>query len=410
MHEQVDGKLDTDFADLDAHSVKNISSPVNIDKVLLDSRDVDKVASAPMARSLTRRWLIMAAMVLVGVLGGVGIWTHQTRPEFAPASVDRMAYPMPDKPSIAVLPFANHSGVTKLDHFARGLTEDLTAALAKTPGLFVIAQHSTATYQGKAIDVKQVAEEQGVQYLLKGSLQEAEDRLRVTVQLIDALNGHLLWGNRFDRMAKHIFALQDEIVKRVIVELQVKLTQGDLARAAGRGTDNLTAWLLRIEASGEFIKFSREGMTRAREMYESAHQADPDWSGPLAGIASVDWYEAKRGWLSPQEDDIQSGMALVRRAIQLDPDDPLAYQALGNLYALSGDADRAIDMRRKAAEVAPNSLFAVAGLATRLKDFGGEAEAVALFERAMRLSPKHPWSIPSGYGVALHLWDARMTP
>jgi adenylate cyclase len=189
----------------------------------------------------------------------------------------------------------------------------------------------------------------------------------------------------------------------VIVELQVELTQGAAARVASRGTDSLDAWLLRIEAQGEFIKFTREGMIRARELYEAAHQADPKWSRPVAGLASIDWYEAKQGWSTSREESIQSGMKLAQRAIQMDPDSPLGYQTLGNLYALTGQGERAIELRRKAAELAPNDLVAVAGLATRLKDFGGEQEAVKLFEQAMRLSPKHPWWVPYAYGVALHL-------
>jgi adenylate cyclase len=314
-----------------------------------------------------------------------------------------MAYPLPENPSIAVLPFENYSEDIKLGFFASGLTEDLTAALSKTPALFVISRSSAATYKGKPVDVKQVAEEQGVQYVLEGSIQKAGDKLRITVQLIDALNGRHVWADRFDRQEGDIFLLQDEIVKNVIVELQVELTEGDAARVASRGTDSLEAWLYRLEGSGEFMKFTREGMVRARELYEAAHRSDPSWYRPLALLASVDWYEAKRGWSPSKEDSIQSGMELAKRAIKMDPKAPLSYQALGNLYALIGNGDRAIELRRKAAELAPNDLFAVAGLATRLKDFGGEKEAVALFEQAMRLSPKHPWSVPHGYGVALHL-------
>ena len=207
----------------------------------------------------------------------------------------------------------------------------------------------------------------------------------------------------FDRLLKDSFALQDEIVKYVMVELQVELTQGAAARVASRGTDSLDAWLLRIEAHGEFAKFTREDMIRARELYEAAHQADPDWARPIAGLASVDWYEAKQGWCPSREASIQSGIELAQQAIQMDPDEPQGYQTLGNLYALTGQAGRALELRRKAAELAPNDLYAVAGLATRLKDFGEEQEAVKLFEQAMRLSPKHPWWVPYAYGVTLHL-------
>jgi TolB-like protein/Flp pilus assembly protein TadD len=290
-----------------------------------------------------------------------------------------------------------------LGFFAKGLTEDLTASLSKEPDLFVISRNSTAAYKGKPFDIKQVAEEQGVQYVLEGSVQKAEKKLRITVRLIDAVKGRHLWAERFDRQAKDIFALQDEIIKRVFVELQVELTQGAVARFASRGTNSLEAWLLRVEGTGEFLKFTREGMIRARELYEAASKADPNWSRPIAVLASIDWYEAKQGWSASREESIKSGMASAERAIQMDPKDPLGYQALGNLYRLGGQAERAIEMRRKAAELAPNDYLAIAGLATVLKDFGEEQEAVKLFERAMRLSPKHPWHVSYGYGVTLYL-------
>jgi adenylate cyclase len=238
---------------------------------------------------------------------------------------------------------------------------------------------------------------------MEGSVQQAEDKLRITVQLIDAVKGRHLWADRFDRQAKDIFALQDEIVKKVFVELQVELTQGAVARFASRGTNSLEAWLLRVEAYGEFFKFTREGMARARELTVAANKADPNWSRPLAVLASIDWYEAKQGWSNSKEESIKSGMELAERAIQMDPNDPLGYQALGNLYRLRGQAERAIEMRRKAAELAPNDFLAISGLATILKDFGEEQEAVKLFEKAIRLSPKHPWHVSYAYGITLYL-------
>ena len=403
VFEHVEGKLDIGFADLGPHTVKNIRKPVRVFKVLLGSGDNGKSVGATTAKGLNRRLIIAAIIVVVAIIVGMVIWHLQTMPKFEAASIDRMVYPLPDKPSVVVLPFENYSDDAKLTFFASGLTEDLTASLSIAPDLFVISRNSADTYKGRPIDVKQVAEELGIQYLLEGSVQKAGEKLRITVQLVDALNGRHLWAERFDRLVNDIFALQDEIVKNVIVELQVELTQGAAARVASRGTNNLEAWLLRIEAHGEFIKFTREGMIRARELYEAAHKADPDWSRPLAGLASIDWYEAKQGWSTSREESIQSGIQLAQRAIQMDPDSPLGYQTLGNLYALTGQGERAIELRRKAAELAPNDLVAVAGLATRLKDFGGEQEAVDLFEQAVRLSPKHPWWVPYAYGVSLHL-------
>jgi adenylate cyclase len=403
VYEQVDGKLDIIFVDLGAHSVKNIKKPVNIYKVLIDPKDAHPVVGVSTTKMSIRPWVLAGIVAVTLLAGSVGIWYRQSQPRFEPASIDRMAYPLPDKPSIAVLPFANYSDDAKLGFFSSGLTEDLTASLSKEPDLFVVSKSSTAAYKSKPIQIRQVAEEQGVQYVLEGSVQKAEDKLRITVQLIDAIKGRHLWADRFDRQAKDVFALQDEIVKKVFVELQVELTQGALARFAGRGTNSLEAWLLRVEAYGEFFKFTREGMNRARELTVAANRADPHWSRPVAVLASIDWYEAKKGWCASREETIQSGMALAKRAIQMDANDPLGYQALGNLYRLQGQAERAIEMRRKAAELAPNDFIAIAGLATILKDFGGEEEAVQLFERAMRLSPKHPWHVSYGYGVTLFL-------
>ncbi len=405
-YDQIENKLSFGCEYLGEQSVKNISTPIRVYRLTGGENDDECRVSAEPHKPSKR--LIYAALVglLLICASGIAIWLVYTRSpvdSVEVAAVDKMAYPLPDKPSIAILPFENYSDDPKLDFFAGGLTEDLTAALSKAPGLFVISRNSVAAYKGKSVTLKQVAEEQGVRYVLEGSVQKAGDKFRITVQLVDALNGHHIWANRFDRQAQGIFEIQDDIVKNVIVELQVELTQGETARIAGRGTDNLDAWLLRIEAYGEFYKFSREGMIRARELYEAAHRADPNWSRPIASLASIDWYEAKQGWSPSREQSIQSGITLAERAIKMDPREPLGYQALGNLYALMGQGEKAIQFRRKAAEVAPNDFHPLAGLATRLKDYGEEHEAVELFERAMRLSPKHAWWLQSGYGVALHL-------
>jgi len=343
VFEQVEGKLDVGFAYLGLQSVKNIKKPVNAYKVLLNQQDAGKIVDVPKSKTPSRRWLVAAIVVSVLAAGGAGILYHRSIPEFEPATVDRMAYPLPDKPSIAVLPFENYSDDTKLNFFASGLTEDLTAALSRATGLFVIARTSATTYKGKPVDVKRVAEEQGVQYVLEGSIQKADDKLRITTQLVDALNGRHLWADRFDRQAKDVFAIQDEIVKHVMVELQVELTQGAAERVASRGTDSLEAWLLRTDAYGELIKFTREGMRRARELYEAAHQADPGWSRPISALGTIDWYEAKRGWSTSKEASIQSGMALAQRAIQMNPNDLHGDMVLGNLYALSGQSEHGIE-------------------------------------------------------------------
>jgi tetratricopeptide (TPR) repeat protein len=189
----------------------------------------------------------------------------------------------------------------------------------------------------------------------------------------------------------------------VFVELQVELTEGDHARVVSRGTDSLEAWLLWVEGYGELNKWTRESMVRARELYAAAHQADPNWVMPIAGPAWTHWYEAKRGWSASRDESIRLGMESAERAIEVAPNEPIGYQALGTLYFLINEPERGIELRQKAIDLAPNDFGTIVGLAMRIKDFGQEQEAVELFERALRLSPKHPWFVDFGYGLALHL-------
>ena len=405
--DQVEKNVEVGFAFLGARAMKNIDKPVNAYKVLLNPEDAGRIFGAPLdglkpAASDWRR-LTAAALAVMVIAGGVGLWYHQTRPEFEPASVANMAHPLPDKPSIAVLPFDNYSDDPKLGFFASGLTEDLTTSLSKEPGLFVISRRSATAFKGETVDVKRVAEELGVQFVLEGSVQKASEKLRINAQLIDALDGRHVWTDRFDRPAGDVFAVQDEIVKRVFVALQVELTEGDHARVVSGGTDNLEAWLLRVEAYGELSKWARESNVRARQLYEAAHRADPNWATPIAGAAFTHWYEARRHWSTSRNESIRLGIELAERAIEVAPNDPAGYMALGNLYFLLGEVEDGIKVRRKAIELAPNAFSTVGGLAVRLSEYGHEHEAVELFERAIRLSPKHPWWVPFGYGLALHL-------
>lgn len=399
VYEALPRHLPFDYEALGEQQLKGFDEPVRAYAVTAKDG-----AEVPLPEPHTwRKGVIAAATATALVLIGVFAWWQPWRPIFEPASLERMAHPLPNKPSIAVLPFDNYSDDPKLDFFASGLTEDLTTALSKAPGLFVIARNSVATYKGKPVNVKRVAEEQGVQYVLVGSVQEADDKLRITAQLVDALNGHHVWADRFDRPASHVFAVQDEITKSVLTELQVELTMGDNARIRGRGTSNLEAWLLLLEGYGELQKWTRESMTRSRELFEAAYKKDPAWARPLANVALTHWFEAKQRWSTSRAESVRLGIDFAKRAIELDANDSLGQYVLGNMYFLIVQPERGIELQRKAIALAPNDFSIVAGMAMRIKDFGQEQEAIQLFEHAMRLSPKHPWWVLFGYGFALHL-------
>lgn len=205
----------------------------------------------------SRRWKITLrgrylwaglAVVIVLVAVAFGIWRgYFYFPPGRVASVERMAFPLPDKPSIAVLPFLNMTDDPRQESFCDGLSEEIITTLSKIPKLFVIARNSTFTYKGKPVKVQQVAEELGVQYVLEGSVRRAGEQIRITAQLTDALSGHHIWAERYDRSPKDIFIIQDEITTHIITALQVKLTEGEQARAYSKGTKNLDAYMKVVE-------------------------------------------------------------------------------------------------------------------------------------------------------------------
>lgn len=338
---------------------------------------------------------------------------------FFPGGLERAAEILPmweqssvvyDKPSIAVLPFANLSGNPERNYLADGLTEDLITALSKTSQLLVIARTSVAGYKDNPVDVQSIARDLDVRYVLEGSVQRSGDDLRITAQLIDARTGHHLWGERFDRKASDLFAMQDDIVRRVLIELQVKLTDGEHARVASRGTINLDAWLMRLRAMDEVYKFTRESTIRARERFWKAHELDPEWGRPLAGIAWSYWWEARKGWADDRDDRIREGIAYAQRAIEMNPNDPLGYMQLGNLLQLQGDNERGVALRQKAVEIAPNDFQANWGLGTLLYRAGKPDRGVEVLKHALKLCPRPPasllWSLSHGQLFAGQYEDA----
>ena len=228
-YDQVENKLSLGYEYLGEQTVKNIAKPVRVYRVLMEGEAVGKLIGEKKVKpTLWQRHVLVFVAALILIAVAVAIWRSylQPTPIREVASKEKMAFPLPDKPSIAVLPFMNMSGDPELEHFSDGITEEIITALSKTPKLFVIARNSTFTYKGKPVRVKQVAEDLGVRYVLEGSVRKSADRLRITAQLIDALTGHHLWAERYDREPKDIFVLQDEITLKILNSLHVKLTGG----------------------------------------------------------------------------------------------------------------------------------------------------------------------------------------
>jgi TolB-like protein/class 3 adenylate cyclase len=301
--DQVKGKLSLGYQFVGEQTVKNIPDPVRAYKVLMEEKDAGKLIGVEKKAS-KRGWIWVAAAAVVVVAFGLGIWQFYLRPPAVePASVEKMAYPLPEKPSIAVLPLDNMSGDPAQEFFSDGITEDIITALSKLDQLFVIARNSTFTYKGKPVKVKQVAEELGVRYVLEGSVRKTEDQVRITAQLIDAISGHHLWAERYDRDLKDIFTLQDEITMKIVTALQVKLTDGEQARIWSKKTENLDFYLKRMEGHAACREGTVEGHIKEAQISQELIDMEPESPIGYASLGHSYWYLATAGVSPPGESE-----------------------------------------------------------------------------------------------------------
>ncbi len=295
--------------------------------------------------------------------------------------------PLPDKPSIAVLPFDNMSGDPEQEYFSDGLTEQTISALSKVPNLFVIARNSTFTYKGKPVKVQQVAEELGVRYVLEGSVRKAEDRVRITVQLIDALTGHHLWSETYDRDLKDIFAIQDEITMKILTAMQVKLTSGEQARLIGKGTKNIKAYLKFLEGYDQFSRWNKESIFRAKQLFEEAIALDPDFGLAYCFLGYYHWADATYGWSKSPPESMQKALELAEKAFSLDDSQPFSYSLISKIYVFQGQHAKAIAKAKQAVELSPNFAETVGNLGWILRCAGRPEEGIPLLKKQIRLDP-----------------------
>jgi adenylate cyclase len=387
VFDQIESKLPLGYEYLGEQSVKNISKPVRIYKALMDPEAVGKVIGEKKAEPRRGQRVALAlVIVLLLIVGGLLIW-RAAFPPVQVASTEKMAYPLPDRPSIAVLPFSNLSGDPEQDYFSDGLTVDIITALSKIPHLFVIARHSMFTYKGKPVNVKHVAEEMGVRYVLEGSVRTAEERVRVNAQLIDALRGDHLWADRYDRALEDVFALQDKITMDILTALQVKLTQGEKARVLLRSTDNLDAYQKYLKGREHFLLFNRDDNAIARQLFEEAIVSDPEFISAYVDLAWTHLADIHLGASKSPKESLGRAAQLAQRAISLDETSPFALSLLGSILAVKRQFEEAIAQGKKAASLSPNHSIVIALLGRSLAYAGRYEEALARFEKAIRLDP-----------------------
>jgi adenylate cyclase len=296
--------------------------------------------------------------------------------------------PLPDKPSIAVLPFENMSGDPEQEYFADGMVEEITTALSRFKWLFVIARNSSFTFKGLAVDIKEVGRKLGVRYVLEGSVRKATGKVRITGQLIDATTGAHIWADRFERDFADVFALQDEVTVAVVSAIQPKLFQTEIAMAARRRPENLTAYDFYLRALQQFYPMTREGVAEALRLADRALELDPRFACVAALKSTCHRQNVLMGYAVDPDFERKEAVRLVRVAMSLDDTDPetLAWGS-ATLAWMIDDCESAIEMADQAVALNPNSYLAWGCRGWVHKIAGLPEEAVCSFERAFRLSP-----------------------
>ena len=345
----IDGKIEAPFEDIGPQAVRNIAKPVRAYRLRVGNK------SQPQA----------------------------TSEEYGPT--------LPDKPSVAVLPFANISGEKEQDHFADGITEEIITTLSKVSKLFVIARNSTLVYKDRAVDIRQVGREQGVQYVLEGSVRGSGQRMRVTAQLIEASTGRHLWAQRYDRDVGDVLALQDDVTKEIVSALQVELTEGEQARLAAQGTRNAEAWQLTFEGRNLVHQHHKDTVQKGRLILERAVRLDENYGLAWEALSEAYWKEARNeGWSESPDRSLELSIEASDRAMAIDPANASNLAMRSLIMTTKRDFDGALALAEKAQRLACSDANAIALAAITLYACGRAEEAIKQTELAMRLCPRYP--------------------
>lgn len=394
-YDQVKNKLALDYTFLGKQRVKNIPDPVRVYRVsMVPGTGVITDSKHTHNAFYHRRWVAIIALSLLvaGLLSAV-VWKMQSwrvAPSVEVASIEKMALPLPEKPSIAVLPFVDISEDPSQEYMADAITENIITTLSYISEMFVIARNSTFTYKNKPVKVQQVSEALGVRYVLEGSVQKAGRRVRIIAQLIDATEGHHLWSERYDRDTQDLFDLLDEISRKVAVALQVELTDGEQARIRHRTTDNLEAWSAVTRGVSLFERFTKDENTKARNLFRHALDLDPTYAFAWTMLSWTHLIEVWLGFSKATDRSIEAAVEHAHKALALDDTQPDVHALLGGIYLLQGQHEKAIIEGQRAVSLGPNHALSHELLAMTMTFAGQSEEAIILAKKAMRLTPYYP--------------------
>jgi adenylate cyclase len=404
VYDHVENKLPLQYAYQGEQTVKNIAKPVRVYRVELEANDPRQAPSkgrqtpsgGPSRRVRPTYLFVIGLLLIAGILATLrygSFSSFRTQEEKPPP------LPLPDKPSLVVLPFVNMSNDPEQDYFSDGLTDVLTGDLSKISSLFVIARNSAFTYKGKAVNMQEIRKELGVRYVLEGSVQKAGEQVRIVTQLIDTTTGSHLWSEHYDRPFKDIFALQDEIVQKIVTTLKLQLTLQEQGYIVHKTTDNLEAYDAFLRGAEYFWRLTKEANAQARQQFEKAVALDPQYAAAYAYLSVT--YSAE--WLlrwSADPQSLERALTFAQQAIALDDSLPTAHAALSNVYTLQQQYAQAIAAGERAIALDPNKADSYSQLSMVLLFAGRSEDALRAIEQARRLNPHSPPVYLSFSGLA----------
>ncbi len=404
VHDQIRNKLALNYKDLGAQQVKNIAEPVRVFQVLPEGEAASIRKTARVQRKYVRRGIFSIAGLAIIAATIIFVQHLSLRPPTPSASIPPAqppALPLPDKPSIAVLPFTNMSGDRDQEYFSDGITDDLITSLSRLPNLFVIARTSTFTYKGRAARVQDIGRELGVAYVLEGSVRKADNQVRITAQLVDTTTGDHIWAESYDRPLRDIFLLQDEIVQRIVTTLSLQLTLEGRAIQFKKRTHNFEAYDDFLRALEYMLSTTKDGDEKAHQLLDKAITLDPEYSDAYAELA---WVYFMDGLLEVDLNFVNEMFQAAQKAISLDDSNAFAYVVLSNAYMFltrarhgkrldsTSDYDQSLSAAERAITIDPNFAPGYSALAYVLESSGRSAESLALIKKALRLDPNnHGW-------------------
>jgi adenylate cyclase len=394
--DQVEGKLDYGFEFLGEKEIKNIAKPVRAYRVRTEPETARTlIRPKPLAAGYPRR-VTSLTVGLILLLAAAASWHYYLQPSLRErAFAAQTELPLPDEPSIAVLPFDNLSGDPEQEYFSDGITESLITNLSQVSELFVIARGTMFTFKDRSRDAQEVGRELGVRYVLEGSVQRADSRVRITAQLIDAATAYNVWAEQYDRELEDLFALQDEVTQEIVSALEVELTQSEREQLAGRYTDSVEAYDAFLRGLEFYWRYSEQSVVQARSYFERAIELDPEFARAYANLART--FTATVGF---SEMEIERAYRLVQKAIALDDSVPEIHWIMGIVRLSRGEHAQAIASMEKALALNPNYADSYGQLAWVLTYSDQPKEALRVMEKAIRLNPHYTWSYSMVLGEA----------